>query len=313
MMPPSASPRVSIGLPVLNGERFLAGALESLLAQSFTDFELIVSDNASTDGTEDICRACADRDSRVRYSRADVNLGAAANFNRVFQGARGEYFKWAAHDDLIAPTWLARTVEVLDEDPSAVLCQSTVSTIDENGVPIGGADHVLPNVSGERAPVRFRDLVLIDHVCNDIFGLIRSDVLGRTRGLGGYIASDRVLLAELGLHGRFRTIPEPLFFVREHPGRSVNALPFHRRSSWYDPSAGTSRVFPHWRFYREYFALIARSDLTPAERLACYRHLCRWPFVNLNWARLLSDLAIAVNPDLDRRLAGVGRRLARPL
>jgi glycosyltransferase involved in cell wall biosynthesis len=311
-LPRSSLPRVSIGLPVFNGERFVAEALDSLLAQSFADFEIIISDNASTDATEEICRARAHRDARVHYSRLDANLGAAANFNRVFDAARGQYFKWAAHDDLIAPTWLARSVEVLDEDPSAVLCRSCVSTIDENGVLVRHDDRGLPNVSDERAPVRFRDLVLIDHMCNDVFGLIRSSALRRTRRLGGYIASDRVLLAELGLLGRFRTIPEPLFFIREHPGRSVNALPFHQRASWYDPAGSRGPVFPHWRFYGEYIALVGRADLGRSDRRACYGHLCRWPWTNMNWARLVSDVAIAVNPALDRRLTGLGRRLAHP-
>jgi glycosyltransferase involved in cell wall biosynthesis/thioesterase domain-containing protein len=308
----ASTPPVSIGLPVYNGERFVSATIESILAQSFTDFELIISDNASTDRTEEICRAFALRDPRVRYFRSDTNLGAAANFNRVLARARGRYFKWAAHDDLLAPTWLARAVEVLDKDASAVLCQSDVTIIDENGIGIGRDDLSLHHVNGGRASARFGDLVLVDHRCHGIFGLIRSDVLRRTRGFARYVGADRVLLAELGLMGRFRTIDEPLFFERDHPARSVNALPLHRRAAFFDPGAGSRRIFPHWRLYRECFGVVRRAPLGTAERWACYGHLLRWPWANMNWARLVSDLLIAVNPDLDRRLTAMGRRLARP-
>ena len=116
------TPRVSIGLPVYNGERFLARAIDSLLAQDFVDFELVISDNASTDGTGEISRDYAARDPRIRYHRNERNIGAVGNFNRTLDLASGEYFKWAAHDDWCAPQFLGRCVEVLDDDPSTVLC-----------------------------------------------------------------------------------------------------------------------------------------------------------------------------------------------
>ena len=114
-------PRVTIGLPVYNGQNYLVETLESLLAQTYTDFELVISDNASTDRTEAICRQYAAGDARIRYYRNDENIGASANYNRAFELGRGEYFKWAAHDDLLAPTYLERCVEVLDANPDVVL------------------------------------------------------------------------------------------------------------------------------------------------------------------------------------------------
>ena len=116
----SSTPKVSLGLPVYNGENFIAQAIESILAQTFTDFELIITDNGSTDRTPKICEAYAARDRRVAYSRNPENLGAAPNFNRAFALSSGRYFKWVAHDDLIAPEFLARCVKVLDNDPSVV-------------------------------------------------------------------------------------------------------------------------------------------------------------------------------------------------
>ncbi len=108
------TPKVSVGMPVYNGAETLPAALDSLLAQTYTDFEVLINDNASTDATEAICRAYAARDSRIRYERNSANLGAAGNFNRVFERARGAYFKWFACDDLLAPDYLAECVAALE-------------------------------------------------------------------------------------------------------------------------------------------------------------------------------------------------------
>src|SRR6267142_5432239 len=101
-------PKVSVGLPVYNGEKYLPNTLKRLLEQDFEDFELIVSDNASTDGTPEICRMFAEQDPRVHYVRNEANIGLAANHNRTFELSRGELFKWAAHDDDFPPAMLAR-------------------------------------------------------------------------------------------------------------------------------------------------------------------------------------------------------------
>jgi len=114
-------PRVSIGLPVYNGENYLEEAIDSILAQTYKDFELIISDNASTDRTPDICQAYANKDPRIRYYRNEKNIGAAVNFNRVFELSSSEYFKWAAHDDIIAPDYISECIEILDNDDSIVL------------------------------------------------------------------------------------------------------------------------------------------------------------------------------------------------
>jgi glycosyltransferase involved in cell wall biosynthesis len=294
--PPVKPPRVSIGIPVFNGERYLGEAIEAHLAQTFSDFELIVSDNASTDGTEEIARSYAARDSRVRYRRSEKNAGASKNFNLVFEQSRGDYFKWSAHDDRIEPEFLARCVVTLDRDPSVVLCYTGIDVIDESGNVAGGYDGELANASAADAPKRFADLVLIDHPCYELYGLIRADVLRKTPLLGSYIATDRVLLAELGLHGRFHEIREPLFRSRDHAERALRAAPFHLRAAWFDPDNRGRRVYPHWRFFSEYFASVRRAPIARAEKLRCYAVLLRWPMVNVNWARMGSDVIAAVFP-----------------
>ncbi len=114
------TPAVSIGMPVYNGAGFIRDALDSLLAQTFTDFELIISDNASTDDTQAICAAYAARDPRIRYIRQPRNQGGVPNFLYVLQQARGDYFMWAAHDDIWAPDWLDVLIAGLGPEDFAV-------------------------------------------------------------------------------------------------------------------------------------------------------------------------------------------------
>ena len=129
----STAPRLTIGLPVYNGEKYVAESLESLLGQSFTDFELIIADNASTDSTGDICRHYEKQDSRVRYFRQPRNIGLAPNVNFIIGRARGELYKEAAHDDLYARNLLASCVQALDEYPQVVLAHSWTAKVDGSG------------------------------------------------------------------------------------------------------------------------------------------------------------------------------------
>jgi glycosyltransferase involved in cell wall biosynthesis len=269
-------PRVSIGVPIYNSERFLRESLDSLLAQTFADFEVIIFDNASSDGTEEICRAYTAMDSRIHYHRSAENVGAARNFNRVVELARGEYFKWAADDDRCAPSFLQRCVEILDRDPTVVLCYPKTGIIDEAGKFVEDYEVAL-NTDSARPHERFRDLVCIDHWCTQVFGLMRTDILKLTPMIGSYVESDRTLLAELGLLGRFHQVPETLFFRREHPNRSMRAFPDpSERLAWFDPAQADKISLPTWRVLFEYLASVRRVPLDLFERLKCYGHIGRW-------------------------------------
>jgi len=285
-------PRVSIGMPVYNGEQFLQEALDSILAQTFADFELIISDNASMDGTQEICRAYAAKDQRVRYFRNQTNLGASRNFNRVFELSSGEYFKWAAHDDICASDFLLKCIEVLDQDVSVVLCYPRAKQIDEHGKFM--RDYTIKlDTSSPRPHERFRDLILIRHWCFQVFGVIRTDVLRMTPPIGNYAASDRVLLARLGLLGRFYEVPEYLFYRRRHPGQ-LTALPVRYRylhTTWYDPTKKGRIVLPEWRILFEYLISISQAPLSWSERAYCYLHVGRWLRQNRN--SLVRDLVRA--------------------
>lgn len=267
-------PRVSMGLPVYNGENYLAEALDSLLAQTFQDFELIIRDNASTDGTETICREYAERDRRIRYFRNPRNIGAAPNFNLVFRQARGEYFKWCAHDDVCAPEFLTRCVDVLDWDESAVLAYPKTMIIDEKGDPVQVYGRKLATDSPEKA-VRFQAL-LEGHNCYEVFGLIRRDVLERTPLIGGYAHGDGVLLARLGLHGRFVEIPEMLFFARRHARQSMTMVnDYQSYAVWFNPALRGKRRFPYWRIHGEWLRAALEVPMSDRDRRRCLRMLVR--------------------------------------
>src|SRR5579871_5511395 len=152
------APKVGIGLPVYNDDRFLAQTLDCLLSQSYRDFELIICDNASTDATEEICRSYANKDERIRYHRNSTNIGVSRNFNLSFNLARSEYFKWAAANDLCATDMIERCVEVLDQRPDCVLCFAKTRIIDENGAVCEDYDDHL-DLQHDRPSERFRMLL----------------------------------------------------------------------------------------------------------------------------------------------------------
>lgn len=301
-------PRLSIGLPVFNGERFLKFALDSLIGQTFTDFELIISDNASTDGTMRICQDYAARDPRIRYYRNVENIGAAANFNRVFDLARGELFKWAAADDVISPTFLERCIEVIDRDPEVILSYTKVDRISTSGEIDGTYDYPM-RVNHPAPQVRFADLILTNHFCVAVFGVYRRSVLAKTPLIGKYVGSDRVLLAEIGLRGKLYEVSEYLFHRRDHPQTSGRMFNIYQRLSWFDPSRSRKLNLVNWKIGYEYFRSINRVGLPWSVRAACYRVNARW-FVRRRRA-LLEDLKAAVVQILpfSRSIARFARRM----
>ncbi|MEH1885737.1 MULTISPECIES: glycosyltransferase family 2 protein [unclassified Nostoc] len=286
-------PRLSIGLPVYNGEKFIKEAIDSLLAQTFEDFELIISDNASTDKTEEICRAYAEKDKRICYYRNDQNIGCARNFNRVFKLSSGEYFKWAAYDDLHAPDFIKKCVEVLDQDPSIILCHSQTYFIDEEGSFLQNYNIKL-KADALKSHKRFNEL-LTKHLCYQCYGVIRSNALRMIPQMGGYGNADGILLLRLGILGRFYEIPEYLFFARSHPQQSMSMyfpnymlfanntkkpslsmLPdFYAYTVWFDSAKKGQILLPHWRIIWEYLLSIWRSPLSWDDRLRCHLSLYR--------------------------------------
>lgn len=235
-MKPSSPPLLTIGLPVFNGENYITEAVDSILSQSFRHLELIIADNCSTDGTEKICRNFERWDSRVRFMRNDANLGAAENFNMLVSKARGKYFKWAAHDDELAPGYIEKCIEALERNREAVACHTQTEVIDEKGQILGRHLSSISSLSSGRPEDRFSWLIQNDRHCHEVFGIMRKDVLEKTSLIGPFVASDRILRAELGLRGSIMIIDEPLFRNRHHPARSICAMEaHHQRGEWFTP------------------------------------------------------------------------------
>lgn len=275
----STAPRLTIGLPVYNGEKYVAESLDALLGQSYTDFELVISDNASTDSTGDICRDYEQRDSRIRYFRQPRNIGLAPNHNFTVDRAQGELFKWASNDDLYARDLVERCVDALDQHPDAVLAHSWTAFVDDSGAVTKAYEYPLSTASPQ-APERFRSM-LFDSGGDDDYAVIRTDVLRRTAMAESYHHADRTIIAELSLHGRFHQVPEWLYFRRDHPDRAERANPTMRsRCANMDPRRADRLRNPAVRLYGEYvwayISMIRRAPLSAADRRECYRHLASW-------------------------------------
>jgi glycosyltransferase involved in cell wall biosynthesis len=282
-------PRLTIGVPVYNGEDFLREALDSLVAQSFGDFELLISDNASTDSTRDICAEY--RDSRIRYHRNETNVGAARNYNALVHMARGELFKWAAHDDVCAPDFLKRSVEALDANPAAVVGYTQARIIDEHGRDVDYANGYEPGVTLASPHVheRFRELICRRHRCFPVFGVIRTEALRKTPLLEVFSHADRLLLGRLLFLGPFAQVPEALFLSRVHATASGQLFSTpDALLRWWDPKLKGRLLMPHWRVFFEYFRVAGSSPARRADRLRCYAEILRSIGIPW-WRRKLAD------------------------
>jgi glycosyltransferase involved in cell wall biosynthesis len=272
----SDSPLVSICLPVYNGENYVSQAISSILDQTFENFELIISDNASTDGTSDICRDAAARDRRVRYYRADINRGLSWNHNRAFELARGRYLTHLGHDDVMGKEYVSQCIAALQADSRAVLSFTTPTHIDETGKVIERFPNHNPGAS-ESPSKRFYD-ILGDDWCHAIYGVMKTAILRKTSLHGGFADADRVLLAEIGLRGRFALVQGHLFSRRVHAGASTQKYRnvTERTTVIFDPMKAGKVTFPRLLQASRLFSAIRRSTLPLDECLSCYCALLRW-------------------------------------
>lgn len=286
------APPLAIGLPVYNGENFLAGTLDSILTQTYGDFELIITDNASSDSTPDICRDYAD-DPRIRYHRHPTNLGAAANYTSCFERSSSPFFKWAAHDDPCAPNMLERCMSALRDQPDAVLAFARTLSIDAEGRQLK-LWRLRPALGSPDVRIRTHD-VLTKQETFPIWGVTRRDVLARTGLLGGFTEHDRPLLYQLVLHGPFAEVEEPLFFDREHSERSVRAYDHtdpYTAAVWYDTQLEARLIFPKWRLLGEYLRALHRSPIPVRHYGAHLADLTRW--ASHHRTELTRDLSVAM-------------------
>ena len=270
-------PLVSIGLPVYNGGDYLRQTLEDFLAQSYSNFEMILSDNASTDATEELCRCVAARDSRIRYVRQPQNIGGGPNHNFTYRQAKGELFKWAGHDDRHEPTYLEACVKPFLQMADVALVYPKTTVIDEVGQRLYDYEDNF-HMSSSEPYLRLRRVLEQPNseLLNPSLGLFRRAIFEGRDPDGGYFASDRVILAEIALHGRFHEVPERLFARRIYTDNYWSAGNDEQVQTWFDPASKGKVMAPRLRKFAGYWASIQRVPMPPSQKLRCLAELLRF-------------------------------------
>lgn len=279
----TSMPLVTIGVPVYNSQKYLRQSLDSLLAQTYTDFVLVICDNASTDATAEICQEYVRRDSRVKYFRNPVNIGMTGNFNRVFELTTTKYIKWSTADDYWSPDMLADAVAVMEADPSVGVCYPQTTVVDDEGNIKDLYVDKLHMMQDDPAD-RFLQLIeTISPLVNHHLGLLRTDTVRRTRLFGRHVSADIGFLAEMSLYGKFYEVRRRQFFRRFHEDSSSwnrggaeteaqEARRFH--------AANVRRVpFNKWRFELAFMISIVRSPLSLSKKI----ELLHWRAMSAYW------------------------------
>lgn len=290
-------PHVTIAIPVRNGEDFIEEAISSILGQSFQNLEVVISDNASTDGTERICRRFARHDERVKYHRLDENIGAGPNFNRAFALGRGKYFKWHAHDDMLSPTFVERCVDMLDRDEELSLVFGPTKCIDSMGREIEWGAHLfMPPLTQEDPIERFRTVLRAAGSCFPIFGMFRTDILHRTCLHRPYYGSDRALIAEAALLGKIAEAPaDAIYYNREHPNRSINIRSKTARATWINGKSAPRHSLEHIDLLRHLIE-IARRHEEVASQSTMLATVARFALTRAQLGRYAIDIARYIAP-----------------
>ncbi|EKD84376.1 MAG: glycosyl transferase family 2 [uncultured bacterium] len=197
--------KVTIGLPVYNGEKYVEQAIKSVLSQTFTNFKLIISDNASSDRTEEICRGFAATDCRITYLRRDSNLGAINNFQSILESTDSEYFMWLASDDMLIPNFLDRAVATLDQDTGCglVFCDYLIRNLETS-------EETAANVCSSNSKHAFiRCLIrLLDMCPSMIYGLFRLSCL-KNVNLENFDFADVHFVMQIAIKDRIKILCEP--------------------------------------------------------------------------------------------------------
>ena len=201
-------------MPVYNEEKYIQQAIESILVQDYENFELIISDNASTDKTKQICLNYSNRDSRIRFYSRNETTDATTNFNYVASIAKGDFFMWASGHDIRDPTFISRCMTTFEKSNSIVLCYSDATWIDSKGNNIGNEQSDIDTVGMDRIK-RVNKVFWNLEYAYPIYGLFRKDSLDAILPSKKVLGGDVILLNELSAVGEFARIPESLFFIRK--------------------------------------------------------------------------------------------------
>ncbi|HKQ25242.1 MAG TPA: glycosyltransferase family 2 protein [Burkholderiales bacterium] len=292
-----SEPKVIIGLPVYNGQKYLGAAIESHLSQSFGDFHLVISDNGSTDATPEICADYASKDKRLKYLRSPENRGILWNHRRVLDAidSPNQYFRWAGADDLMESGLLQVMVEVLNSRPEVEAVVPGTKNIDDNGKIIGSMATTLdlqsPNVF-ERA----RQVLVANYQHVIAYGLLRASTLRLMRTGPDYIGWDPVFVWELALRGQLIQPSGPGLLRRFHPGSISRVKTVKEMRKWVEPNSKAGMNFPHWTWAYERARALIASPMSTRDRLRIGMFLARYT----SWQRaaLVRDVTQAARRTL---------------
>jgi hypothetical protein len=303
-----SGPLVSIGMPVYNGERHMRSALDSLLAQDHDNFELVISENGSTDGTRAICRDYAARDPRVRVHHQPRHVPAIDNFKTALELARGDYFMWAAVDDTWYPAFVRMAVDELERNPEAGVAMSAIERVWDTGEPMDqirfvGGDDV--NDKGYYATTR--GVTSTRKYNLFIYGLFRTDVLKEAMRFAPQVpAWDRLVMCQIALATRFRYVDSILHTRMHHKQPSHVRLP--------DEPFNKMQREAHWveaKILVAFARMLARSSMVPWHRkLYAPVILSRYGWI-LARGRIAPLIKERVAPRTWQRLAPLRRLLVR--
>lgn len=300
----SKTPKVSIGIPVYNGQKYLESAIKSLLQQSFRDFEVVISDNASTDKTEEICRFFQSQDERIRYCRNTVNIGAAGNYKKVFQLARGEFFKWMAHDDKCSANYIEECVKELEADSKIVMCFPKVILIDDIESPlplVEDGTYVTPrgriistnlqrNFMSDSPSERYSEVLFKTTECYEFFGLSRRDVIEKTSQHAAFYGSDKVLLCELAVMGKLKEVSDAIGYFRIHNEQSQSLQTAKERAEWISPDLNYGAFMSRLKCVQGYYRSIFTYSLSSFEQIKSLWILMAWLINWSNWRSMIYEV-----------------------
>jgi glycosyltransferase involved in cell wall biosynthesis len=270
------APRVSIGLPVRNGEKYIGRAIDSLIAQDYQDFEVVICDNASDDATPDIVRGYAARDPRIKFHENGRDIGQIANMNRVFELASGEYFRWTGMDDWFEPNYISKSVEYLDLEPCVIAVSTYIKYSDDGG------NEFYTEYTGERMESpephrRFSRMLWffqVDYRYYDPhYAMYRRSALQQTRLLQVAFGPDNILSAELSLVGPFGHIPECLSYRRRVPAAYDDKEVLH---ALYHPDQPHALRPSASRLCSNFNVLVSTAPLTGFQKAVCRGAIARF-------------------------------------
>jgi glycosyltransferase involved in cell wall biosynthesis len=285
------NPDVSVGMPVYNAAAWLEASIRCILEQSFANLELILSDNASTDASPEICARFASADSRVRFVRQPRNVGANQNYLFVQQQARGKYFKWASSNDLCEPAFLQRCIAALEQEPDAVLAAPAAAIFQDTPSDAQPYEQDL-RVTADSATERLRQYFAIPGLNNAINGVFRLAPLQACLPLGVFNGADIVLMAELAVRGKMLMVPERLFLRRVSPAAATSYRSKREAELHLAPESKRPLRWQNWTYHARLVRGVARAARPGREWLRCVEYAMRAGV----WSRkdLLADVRQAL-------------------